>query len=398
VLGEALPPDSPLAADGLCNVEAPLPRLKHRLWELDPLWRRVCEEKNKAKNWWQYPLDRNWCWIGFKAQCHADLKTHRPWRNIQENAAKFGLAPSANDSKYLPIERPELCDRVSAGAERTWTSEERAAARKWFKDHATVYVLGLPSAKKRWAMAHARLKELDIDVTHIFGVDMRKDDELEVAKEHGWVPKDFNYTRSQEVAYSDKHSMGPILGTLGCASAHFKAQAQVIADGSPLAIVLEDDSYVVSDFVERVWHLVLRELPCDWEVTSLYSRCPFGTCISEHLTRVQPDTNEPEWRCRQGVNWGMQGVIYRTERLPGVQRHWKPTVFDEERPHCMDVDVALASISDRVGYYAVPSVQDPGFLRETDHGSARWTINQAATTKPPTTTTLRTTLPPELVP
>jgi len=214
---------------------------------------------------------------------------------------------------------------------------------------------------------------------------------LEEAKEQGWVPREFNFTRAQEVAYSDKHQMGPILGTLGCASAHFKVQSKVLEDGAALAIVLEDDSYVVSDFVERIWHLVLRELPCDWEVTSLYSRCPFGTCISRHLTRVQPDTNEPEWRCRQGVNWGMQGVVYRTNRLEAVQRHWHSTVFDVERPHCMDVDVALASISDRVGYYAVPSVQDPGFLKEADQGSARWKINQAATTKPPTTTTARTT-------
>merc|ERR1719270_1158316 len=79
-------------------------------------------------------------------------------------------------------------------------------------------------------------------------------------------------------------------------------------------------------------------------------------------------------------------MLYRTASLAHVQKHWKNTVFNESRPRCLDVDVALASISDRVGFYAVPSVQDPGFLRETDHRSARWDINMAGTT---TTTTSR---------
>ena len=37
----------------------------------------------------------------------------------------------------------------------------------------------------------------------------------------------------------------------------------------------------------------------------------------------------------------------------------------------LDVDVALAAISDQVAYYAVPSVQDPGFLEEGSEGSTR---------------------------
>merc|ERR1719414_1172730 len=76
----------------------------------------------------------------------------------------------------------------------------------------------------------------------------------------------------------------------------------------------------------------------------------------------------------------MHAVLYRTETLGSLQVKWKRTVFDEERPHCMDVDVALASISDQVGYYAIPAVQDPGFLFETNHPSARWNINQAGRT------------------
>merc|ERR1712232_915569 len=112
--------------------------------------------------------------------------------------------------------------------------------------------------------------------------------------------------------------MGSILGTTGCAAAHFKAQMKAIADGAKLAIIMEDDSWPSDDFVPRLWSLVREELPCDWEVVSLSSRCPFGKCISPHLTRV-PDGNEPEDRCRHGVNYGMQGILYRIESIPEVQ-------------------------------------------------------------------------------
>jgi GR25 family glycosyltransferase involved in LPS biosynthesis len=229
-------------------------------------------------------------------------------------------------------------------------------------------------------MISKRLNQLQIYATRIDGVDMRQPGTLQHVKEAGWVPIDFNFSQAQEVAYRPAHGMGSILGTLGCASAHFKAHAQVMADGMPLAVVFEDDSWPSDDFVERLWSMVHVELPCDWDVVSLYSRCPYGSCVSEHLLRVQPDINEPAWRCRQGVNWGMQAILYRTESLSRIQIPWKRTVFNESRPHCMDVDVALASISDEVRYYAVPSVQDPGFVHETDHPSLRWGINRFAAT------------------
>lgn len=214
---------------------------------------------------------------------------------------------------------------------------------------------------------------------------MRPSGALADAKAAGWVPKGFNFTRAQEMAYRPEQRMGSILGTLGCASAHFKAQSKVMADGLPLAVVFEDDSWPSDDFVERLWSLVHEELPCNWDVASLYSRCPYGSCVSPRLLRVMPDTNEPAWRCHQGVNWGMQAVLYRTDALARIQIPWKHAVFNESRPHCMDVDVALASISDSVNYYAVPAVQDPGFVYETNHPSLRWGINEEAKTTSTTT-------------
>merc|ERR1712039_597319 len=186
------------------------------------------------------------------------------------------------------------------------------------------------------------------------------------------------FDNAQKRANTKKHNMGSILGTLGCASAHFKVATKAIIDGKPLAVVMEDDSWPSDDFIPRLWSLVTEELPCDWEVTALMSRCPYGTCVTPRLARVQPDINEPAWRCHQGVNWGMHAVLYRAGTLPELVRKWKKVVFDESRPRCMDVDVALASISDEIGFYAVPAVQSPGFLREGDLGSSRWSINVGA--------------------
>jgi hypothetical protein len=296
-------------------------------------------------------------------------------------AAQEGRCPLRHDEPFAPLKDPDVCDVAEHGRTRNWTATERETASKWFNETVKVYVLNLPTDTNRWKMMSSRMKELDIPIERIFGVDMRVDNALKNAQNNGWIPASWNFTNAQSVAYTKKQKWeGSILGTVGCASAHFKAQAKIMEDRLPLGIVLEDDSWVEDDFVLRLWSLVVDELPCDWEVAALLSRCPYGQCVSTHLARIQPDANEPTWACRAGVNWGMHGMLYRTASLARVQKHWKKTVFDEDRPHCLDVDVALASISDRVGFYAVPSVQDPGFLRETNHRSARWDINMAGTT------------------
>jgi len=69
------------------------------------------------------------------------------------------------------------------------------------------------------------------------------------------------------------------------------------------------------------------------------------------------------------------GMLYRMDEIETVQEVMKEHVFNEKTPHCLDVDVALAAISDKVRYYAVPSSHDPGFLRELPEGSTRVQIN-----------------------
>mmetsp|Transcript_7281 Transcript_7281/g.18158 ORF Transcript_7281/g.18158 Transcript_7281/m.18158 type:complete len:523 (+) Transcript_7281:172-1740(+) len=344
-------------------------------WNLSSEERQLCKEKNKEQFWWQFPEERNWCWVGLKAQCHAEIEMQRSWPEIQDRAAEMGLAPPRQRSAFSPLKAPDLCDRPELGSRRPWTAGERASAWEWFESHVAVYVVSLPGEHERWQFISKRLEELGICYTRVSGVDFRVSGQLQAAKDAGWMPQAFNVTLVQERADSEKHEMGSVFGTLGVASAHFKVQAEVIHDARPLAVVFEDDVEPVEDFVERLWSLVMEELPCDWEVVSLMSRCPYGRCVSPHLTRVHPDINEPAWRCRQGVNWGTEGLLYRTAALKTLRELWQQVVFDEERPHCLNVDAALASISDQVVYYAVPAVQSPGFLREKDFPSVRYSIN-----------------------
>jgi len=378
------PSNAPLDQE-FCNSSQPIPKAVLRTWDVPTAWMRACERKNSKD---KCPEERNWCWVGFNTMCHWNLKAHKPWSTFQEWAAKDGYTLDPITHPFHPLLDPEVCDRPENGAIRDWTFEEQTQAREWFKNNVAVYVLSLRTVgDHRWKMISKRLKDLKIWATRIPGVDMREDGALEKAQQNGFVPQEYNFTKAQEKAYTWKQEMGSMLGTVGCASAHFKAHAKLLADGAPLAIVMEDDSWPTDDFVPRLWSLVRDELPCDWEVTALLSRCGYGRCISPRLMRVMPDANEPAWRCRQGSNWGMHAVLYHTARLPRVQTMWKQTVWNEDRPHCMDVDVALASISDQVSFYAVPAVQDPGFVRETNHRSARWDINQAAKSTSTTTTT-----------
>eukprot|EP00930_Biecheleria_cincta_P081078 TRINITY_DN696_c3_g1_i1.p1 TRINITY_DN696_c3_g1~~TRINITY_DN696_c3_g1_i1.p1 ORF type:complete len:722 (+),score=86.09 TRINITY_DN696_c3_g1_i1:234-2168(+) len=333
----------------------------------------------------QFSLMRNWCWVAVKNQCHVltNLKAPQPWAKYRKAAFELGNAPSHRDDAFEGLKHPEMCDRPSHGITLPYSMEEEQLASQWFKDTVAVYVLNLPKYAERWEMVSRRLKELNIKAERVLGVDMQEPGMIETAKQQGWVPESFDFDSAQNRANSPLLHKGSIKGTFGCAAAHFKAQAKILKSNSTLALVLEDDSYLHDGFVVRLWRLVMQELPCDWDIVQLLGRCAYGECISPHLARVQPDANEPKWRCRAGVNWGMHAMLYRSERLPTFQARWKHTVFNEKQPHCLDIDVGLASISDTIGYYSVPASQTPGLLKEMDLGSARSDINDGRPPPPP---------------
>lgn len=376
---ELLPSDSTLwtGSSGpsyICNAERPKTAAgwAARKWHLTPGWQIVCSARNPSH---LSTAERNPCWVSLKDQCHRNLHEAEPWSKFREFAFQRNLVPSYQDAPFDPLGDPQVCDQPSFGLSEAFTAAEAAESLKWFQRNVAVFVINMPQEVARWKMISTRLSELSINFTRSEGVDLRAPDMFQKAQKFGWIKTGYDFHKAQANAYSPYNNLGNVRGTVGCAAAHFRAQAKVIEDAKPLGLVLEDDSWLVDDFIVRLWRLVTQELPCDWEVTSLLSRCPYGKCVSRHLARIQPDGNEPEGLCRTGVGWGMYGTLYRTERLPAVQEKWKRAVWNEDVPHCLDVDVALASISDQVNYYAVPAGQSPGFLDELKFGSSRMSIN-----------------------
>jgi len=324
---------------------------------------------------------RNWCWVLMKKYgCIRHLKDSYTWKEAQAQAAYLGGVPSAERLPFEPLERPELCDRRRGPHDSlaNWTRADWRESRSWFEENVAVYVLNLPSEEMRWRNVSARLAELKIASEKVPGFNMTRSQDMASAYREGAIPEDFDFSRAQEQALRPRNGIQGILGTVGCAAGHFRAlrRASRSEKRKPVTLVLEDDAYLHDDFIPQLWTLMQDELPCDWEAVSLSSRCPFGKCVSKRLSRVVPDGNEPEWRCRHGVNYGFQGVLYRTESLERLRRKWQPVVFDERRPHCLDMDVALASISDQVSFYAVPSLQALLTERQEKNGSVRMKINR----------------------
>lgn len=374
-------------AGPICNGLPGLGRQEIRRWELPFETNKHCWDQDHGSfQGMDVPMgDRNWCWVGLKRRgCHSLLELHENWQELTDEAVRRGgyQAPQ----QFQPLLRPEICDSKGFGVRQAWSPEELQQAADWFQDNVNVFVLNMNQNVIRWKLIEARLKELGIPVQRVEGVDMREVGALQAAQVEGLVPSTYDFQRAKDTAWAS--GLGGILGRVGCASAHFRAQAAAMDAPTykRLAVVFEDDVWPEKDFMARLWQMVTTELPCDWEAVSLSSKCPYGTCISQHLSRVQPDGNEPADSCHGGVNYGFQGVLYNVDRLEALQAKWKRVVFNESRPHCFDVDVALASISDRVAYYAVPFSQAPGFLSEILQQSSRAIVDSSAPGLPPPST------------
>ncbi|CAE8701700.1 unnamed protein product, partial [Polarella glacialis] len=240
---ETEPSQSDRGLSALCSLSAPLTAKDWgpRAWSVDKGWRMVCWARNRLKFGWQprWPAeDRNWCWEAVKERCHQSLRAPETWDTYREEVTRMGKAPSAVDAPFSGLLEPEVCE-VHKGPPARFTLPQARAAEKWFKKHVKVYVLNLPANTERWRMISSRLGALGLTFQRVWGVDMREPTMLETAKTEGWVLPTYNIKKAQEVAYSPQFHKGSILGTVGCAAAHFKVQHQAMADGSPLALVLE---------------------------------------------------------------------------------------------------------------------------------------------------------------
>ncbi|CAJ1399859.1 unnamed protein product [Effrenium voratum] len=283
---------------------------------------------------------RNWCWEYVRHQCYGS-HGYGSWWEDQLKASRFGLAPDPRLLRLFPLERPELCEQRLETWEEKGADEDLA----WLREEVAVYVVNLRTATDRWKAISERLTQLKIPFQRLEGVEADE-----------WPgPRD-----------------GIGRGTAGVALAHLKALEQAARGAAPLALILEDDAWLAEGFASKLRQLT-REAPCQWQVISLKSRCPFGSCVSKHLSQVVPDGNGG--KC-SGLNFGFLAMLYQVRSLEEVRAALKRAVWHEK---CYDVDVALASISDQVAYYAVPSIQR-GLVKEMGFESLRDARNKESGT------------------
>lgn len=363
-----------------CNASASVPprRSLARSFIMSQGWRQRCRDLEDKPDDVEDYKDRDWCWAWLKNEGCLWVHGHWSWWEAQERLAAQGKAPDPHVWPMHPILNSQVCERPVLGGGSPYSAAEAKKATAWVVENVAMYVLNLPTATERWNRMLTRLNSLGLKAERVFGVDMTVPGMFEKAMKEGLIPGDYDVVTAQNNAESE---MGGITGTVGVASAHFRAlgTAHKHRGSRPLTLILEDDTELVDDFAIKLWRL-LAEVPCDWAAISLKSRCAFGECVTPHLTRVHPDGNEPEQRCRHGVNYGFYAMLYRSEELASIRQKLRETVWRMDRPHCLDIDVALASISDEVSYYAVPAVQAPGFLREGDQGSSRYVKNSVRLT------------------
>ncbi|CAE7331334.1 mlhB [Symbiodinium microadriaticum] len=305
-----------------------------------------CKTQTPSKGSWIWK-GRNWCWEAVKRHaCYG----HHSWEDAQSQAAADKEAPDLDDTPFPALQDAERCDLPELGAslvpdpppegpvltddreerdqdEQTYMNYQIEAheAEFWFHQHVAVYVLNLPTAADRWSRISRRLEELHISADRVPGIDLSEPGAIQQAQEEGLVPRLWNFSAAKQNMvrllkdssettarrYLDNYGRG----TIGCAAAHLRAMWQATSNAhrleKPVVLILEDDVTLEDDFMLKLRRLLRHEAPCDWEVISLRSQCPYGVCVSPHLTRVQPDANEPEEMCRHGVNYGFYAMLYR---------------------------------------------------------------------------------------
>eukprot|EP00928_Gymnodinium_smaydae_P032430 TRINITY_DN23489_c0_g1_i1.p1 TRINITY_DN23489_c0_g1~~TRINITY_DN23489_c0_g1_i1.p1 ORF type:complete len:600 (-),score=134.36 TRINITY_DN23489_c0_g1_i1:102-1901(-) len=374
-----------LAGQGLCNASMALTQVDGpRAFDLPPDVLAWCQsDALRPPGAWNWP-GRNWCWLNTKIPaCYAssDDNSLPNWWWSQEAAAKRKLPLAPEPTKHLlaGMLNPTLCDMPQHGAPlQDISPQEAAEAHAWVKANLNIYIINLPFATDRWKVMEKRWADLGFTPNRIEGIVLNKPNSIAEAKKKGLIPDYWDFDMAKKnvkdlMSLSDKQgqkifydAMG--IGTVGCAAAHLHAQRvaarRAEEERKPLALVMEDDVWVQDDFAVRLRRLLTQEAPCDWAAISLTSRCSYGFCVSPHLSRVEPDGNEPNARCHTGTNFGMYGTLYRASEIPKIQRELMPVMWNNTHSGCLPIDIAMAAISDRMAYYAVPSTQRPGFMYE----------------------------------
>jgi len=385
------PPPTLNAMKAHCNPSQPLsePVSAARKLNATGKWAKECLDISSDGHWVPKDTERNWCWVEMKKQAGSDWfeksRYEKPsnWWYAQTRAYKLDppRAPDPWDQVLYALLDHEICDIPDNGATIGFEGDdpykkEQAVwdkAGQWFVENVEVYVINLKSSTARLEAMKLSLGKSGIHFTRLEGVDMRLDNAMQDAKEAGSVPKEYSFDHAhkklkEQFVSTDSWVADDFIdseygiGTVGCTAAHLNAMKTASNGTKPLAIILEDDAKVDDAFVLKVYSLLHDEAPCDWQVINLELFFPYGKCISPHLARVHPDGNEPASTCGHGASWSFASVLYRVSEMPFVISELTKVVWDVERPACLVHDIALASLSDRIKYYAVPGQQVPGYV------------------------------------
>eukprot|EP00929_Paragymnodinium_shiwhaense_P006984 TRINITY_DN110939_c0_g1_i1.p1 TRINITY_DN110939_c0_g1~~TRINITY_DN110939_c0_g1_i1.p1 ORF type:complete len:458 (-),score=66.45 TRINITY_DN110939_c0_g1_i1:197-1570(-) len=387
-------------ANDMCNKEAKLSAPVHpRKFVLDNVEKDKCAKLAHQGLWeppeeWGEEAERNWCWgyIKEKAMTYYGIFGRWPtWLWSQEQAARDSHAPDPGTLNLQPLLNHELCDRTTddnwhlpGGINRN--GDERDSALNWFNKHVDVYVLNMPQDTERLETISAHMSPLGIQFTRIDGISLSKPGEMAAAQDKGSLPQ--NWSFDKQAAENRKLYKGTNLtlqedqvglGTAACTAAHLNAMNIASQSRKPLALILEDDARLDSQFLQNIKRLLYEEAPCDWEVINLHLNMAFGECVSSHLARVHPDGNEPEETCRQSTNWSFAAVLYKVSKLRKVHEELWKVVWDTSRPRCNIHDMAFASIADKFKYYGVPTSLYPGLVDVEIKSSTRLTENRVPT-------------------
>lgn len=374
---------------GFCNSSIAIPGPVHpRKLNVTGDWANRCLTEAHFGHWTP-PKDwpdgeRNWCWVEMKDQSTnhmrgatpADLDLHgRPlnWWWAQVYASRAGMAPPPEQQRLLPLLNPELCD-VKKNGLSDGVSDDAAytAAHDWVVENVQVFVLNLPQNVERMRMMRRRLESLQIPFERVDGLDLTKPGALDWAKDGGYIPESWDHDKAEEknrwqwtqspTGHKGSQLLEIGLGTAGCTAAHLNAMSTAAKAGKPLALILEDDTWLNDDFIPKLYNLLHREAPCDWEVINLAIFMTYGECVTPHLARIHPDGNEPEEICRKVSNWSFGAMLYKVADLERLRGELESIVWDNDRPSCLIHDMAFASLANRIRYYGVPAVQYPGFV------------------------------------
>eukprot|EP00451_Oxyrrhis_marina_P026216 CAMPEP_0204341736 /NCGR_PEP_ID=MMETSP0469-20131031/23579_1 /ASSEMBLY_ACC=CAM_ASM_000384 /TAXON_ID=2969 /ORGANISM="Oxyrrhis marina" /LENGTH=1401 /DNA_ID=CAMNT_0051326507 /DNA_START=248 /DNA_END=4453 /DNA_ORIENTATION=- len=285
----------------------------------------------------------NGCWLAMQSvasmQTFGEHPEPIPWGMIQEQLALGGVTPPSSVFRLNPLIRPELCDHPSAPPALTGTLE----IRKWVQG---LRVLVINETGRAADVQDEIRGALGIVAEVVSWVNLTDPAESLLGQHEGFVMDGFFAGVVDKVRDAER------------TATHFKALRMGMKGKQDQVLVLEDTASLGHDFASRVAATV-QATPCSWQVLSLRSELPYGECMNSFVSRVSPNLNSNSLLCNFGTNFRSVAMLYRRKHIQHVIDAVWPRSWNVATPACQSFDVALASTSRNIQYFAVPGFHHP---------------------------------------